>query len=109
MKNNALSKLAASIGLRVQRLVRLDPPWWHFWNPMTGYAGGVIMSVPLCVAIATRSPILAFAWTLIIAGCAATAWVLFLRLPNNQAEPEYRARRGWKLSPTGRAVLRTNK
>jgi hypothetical protein len=27
-------------------------------------------------------------------------------IPQVKAEPEYWARRGWKLSPTGRAVLR---
>lgn len=28
-------------------------------------------------------------------------------IPQVKAEPEYWAKRGWKLSPTGRAVLRT--
>lgn len=39
-----LTALIIFQGLALDRWYRPDPPLWHFWNPRTGYVGGIIVA-----------------------------------------------------------------
>jgi hypothetical protein len=34
---------------RLLRWLNVEPVWWHFWNPKTGPAGGMVCGIVLVI------------------------------------------------------------